>query len=282
MNYKEFNASLDAFIFKFRNAANTPTKEAVEKGIELVRNDPEGFAKHFSQIFVARPRIETLYRDNVEMLRGAACDQYPAISTYDQDASLSSLHANLWEYRGPASSAAFLKWATAWIKRQAARLEAFHRLQSEHSKVVYDGVWDVLNANRDLLFSDLTITVQQIMSTVWVRVWEAIDSLMAPDQPAKVSTRLWDFGNWGGRAWKTDQLRLRSVQKDKFDADHKPERALRPSLAAIEAVPAPKHPEPDFWVKELAPVETAEPEVSNVPAPKPDITAPCSVQSAEV
>lgn len=152
---------------------------------------------------------------------------------------------------------------------------AVHRLISDYRMFALDGIWSVLGGCGDLGI-DKRLTIAELLAHVTRSIWKHLDSLLDPNQPAKVSTRIWEFGYWAARGWKTEQLRrkkpdeYRQKQKAEFDAANKPQRIVRPGLDRIEAVPAPDTPEPDFWVKELEPVrETAcdaEPEVSTTPA----------------
>lgn len=241
--YKQLLSGMDSIVEKFGSKSAKATLNQLDA---MIQSDPEGLARSFFRAaFVDRPKLRSWYRDNVEMLRGAACDQYPAISTYDLDATLGRLHANLYEYDGPTRKRAFLQWATEQVKRQAARLEAFHRLQSEHSKVAYEAIWSVLRGSTDLGYNK-KLTVPEIMSGVWRKVWKELDSLLEPGHRAKPGTRIYAMARFEARGWKKDQLRLRGVDdslskmQQEGLVSNKPGRVVLPNLDAIE------HPEPEL------------------------------------
>lgn len=115
-----------------------------------------------------------------------------------------------------------------------------------------DGIWRVLRGCGDLHIDPRVI--RDLEAEVLLKVWLNHDSLLDPSQPAAPATRIWEFGYWAARAWKTTQLRLKDVDKArrKLRSDtralNRPERVLHPSLDAIEAKQG--SPEPDFATQE--------------------------------
>lgn len=232
------------------------TLSEIEGALERLEEQDAHYEQHLEWLRQTGPTTLEAYADNRELLLGAIRDVYAAISAADEDACLGRLHARLNEYRDSAQP--FLVWAVEQVKVEARRLEAFHKLQAEYRLYALDGIWSVLRSCSDLDI-DERITIAECLAYVGRSIWQHLDSLLAPDQPAKISTRIWTFGYWAARGWKTEQLRRR--QKVEHDSDSKPKRVVRPNLDRIEAMPG--CPEPDFGAQEI---EQAKSDVANANA----------------
>ncbi|MES2391039.1 MAG: hypothetical protein V4555_05320 [Acidobacteriota bacterium] len=156
--------------------------------------------KHFSRLENAKQ----LYDSNVELLRGAAFDHYPAAHPSDVDGLLSRLHEHLDAYRGAQDESAFLGWAIRFVRREADTLRRFHQIITASRPMVLKAIWDVLKTSIDFIDDD---SADDIESAVWEWLWADPKSPLYTEGSASPSTRTYGRARWIARAWKTTKLR---------------------------------------------------------------------------
>ena len=107
-------------------------------------------------------------------------------------------------YAGELTDDDFLSWCVDVIQPAVQ----FYAIKRESIKRVYAAIWRVLKSGEDLGICD-DAHADDIAQDVWLWALAHLDELTAPNQPAKASTRLYEYARWQARAVKQTALRAR-------------------------------------------------------------------------
>lgn len=217
-----------------------------------------------------------LYTLNLELLRGACADAYPAIHPDDVDGILAKLHATLPTYRDQPQP--FLSWATSFVRGQAALLQRFYQMRSDYQDVVRKGIWSIGKNVSDLGFTDRDVAALESKVWEWLRYDETSPLYTKgvakrgrehyANGSAGPSTRLYNYARFQALGWRTERLRQRArfmPFEDFLEAEAHvkaatvPQSLARPNLDRIERRPAEY--EADFDEALAATVATDKPEL---------------------
>jgi hypothetical protein len=156
---------------------------------------------------------QRFYRWNVDLLRQTVYDAYRDVTPGEVDRLTAKLWDRLESYRGPKTEFEVMAWCVRYLRREAEALRRFHQLQSDHRRVVLEGLWSVLRATSDLMDDG---TLDELEALVWEWVYTDTASPLYTDGDASASTRLYGQARWFARAWKTqrlrDKARMRSIE----------------------------------------------------------------------
>ena len=85
-------------------------------------------------------RLNHLYTNHYNILTASAYETYPQLLVMDADIIMELLSAKLSRYKGPSSDEAFLKWATRFVRKEAARYAITARILSEQNRVIHKAI----------------------------------------------------------------------------------------------------------------------------------------------
>jgi hypothetical protein len=164
-----------------------------------------------------RKALEKLYVANYAAIREIASAE-PSLLIQDIERLAESVAEHLDEYSGPDDPDLFLDWAASIVQPAAASVAAFYAMHTAHSRIVYKGIWSVLQGCSDL-GADESVA-EELAQSVWIRIHSELPEWTRPGT-AKLSTRLYSRARFAARRWKTDRLRNRAKFLDFADMEEK-------------------------------------------------------------
>ena len=196
-------------------AQKTTPAEQRKHARKLARRRHRDAERRADERDTRRAALEQLFFANSAFISDAVLAD-PRLTFQDADAIRYGVAHYLNKYKGKLTDAAFQRWVLDKIRPAVAlcgQRDAFDRMIRECEGYVRAAIWKVLRTGQDL-----GICHQDCADEAAQRVWEwavdHADSLLAPNQPAVPSTRLYEVARLQAKSIKADALRSR----DKFDS----------------------------------------------------------------
>lgn len=127
----------------------------------------------------------SLYLQNHAALIGAAYESHPQLWTEDADRLMMALSRRLHRFGGPTDSAAFVRWAERFVRKEADRYRITGEILHQHHSVIRDTIRKSLWTSA----VDLAVEVEDIADEVAILIFERAHSLKKPGK-AKLRTRV--------------------------------------------------------------------------------------------